>query len=209
MAPAKNARAVRGPRPLRPLGPVTCVAKCHHDRPPQRFLGQRPAQWSDDYPKPRPVGRSLRDIGLVKSIAYPAKSRSSFSRRPGTRKRFSFRSGADPHDLPHRSLTTGTGNPASPKAATHARCHRSVSGRGQFGQSEVRPPGEWVRASAKDGRLWARQVPRVHELTEQDMSSSVYYVGRSQTEISHGHSIGHSDSGAKNRKSFGSRFTKP
>lgn len=136
----QKTRALFGDRGLSaPLGPVTCVAKCHHDRPPQRFLGQRPAQWSDDYPKPRPVGRSLRDIGLVKSIAYPAKSRSSFSRRPGTRKRFSFRSGADPHDLPHRSLTTGTGNPASPKAATHARCHRSVSGRGQFGQSEARP----------------------------------------------------------------------
>ena len=41
---------------------------------------------------------------------------------------------------------------------------------------ELKNPRRGVRASAKDGRLWARQVPRVHELTEQDMSSSVFIM---------------------------------
>ena len=47
-----------------------------------------------------------------------------------------------------------------------------------------------------------------NELPEQDMSPSVDDVGRSQTEINHGHSIRHSVSGAKNRKGIGPGFTK-
>ena len=66
-------------------------------------------------PEPKPVGRSLRGIGLVSgSPRWPNLARHFPAGRAFVRDKTGLSSERrDPHDLPHRSMTTGAGNPTS------------------------------------------------------------------------------------------------